>query len=237
MITKQEKEKNLNEWFELTGKLCENSCKRILEEVEIQRKLGKTIYPAQEDILNALNLVSPKEVKTVILGQDPYHEPNQAMGLAFSVPDEEPIPRSLNNIYKELNNDIGCSVPNSGNLTRWAEQGVLLLNTVLTVEAHKANSHKNLGWQAFTSSILSVTVKLNQPIVFICWGTQAEKTLKDVLDKSWGNSAYHHVIRSTHPSPLSASKSTKLYPAFLGSKPFSKANAWLKSHGAKPIVW
>ena len=169
MITKQEKEKNLNEWFELTGKLCENSCKRILEEVEIQRKLGKTIYPAQEDILNALNLVSPKEVKTVILGQDPYHEPNQAMGLAFSVPDEEPIPRSLNNIYKELNNDIGCSVPNSGNLTRWAEQGVLLLNTVLTVEAHKANSHKNLGWQAFTSSILSVTVKLNQPIVFICY--------------------------------------------------------------------
>ena len=191
MITKQEKEKNLNEWFELTGKLCENSCKRILEEVEIQRKLGKTIYSAQEDILNALNLVSPKEVKTVILGQDPYHEPNQAMGLAFSVPDEEPIPRSLNNIYKELNNDIGCSVPNSGNLTRWAEQGVLLLNTVLTVEAHKANSHKNLGWQAFTSSILSVTVKLNQPIVFICWGTQAEKTLKDVLDKSWGNSALY----------------------------------------------
>ena len=225
MITKQEKEKNLNEWFELTGKLCENSCKRILEEVEIQRKLGKTIYPAQEDILNALNLVSPKEVKTVILGQDPYHEPNQAMGLAFSVPDEEPIPRSLNNIYKELNNDIGCSVPNSGNLTRWAEQGVLLLNASLTVRAHQAFSHRGIGWEEFTDAAIRVLNEQDRPIVFLLWGKPAQ------MKKSMLNNPNHLILEAPHPSPLSA------YRGFFGCKHFSQANAFLTAHGETPIDW
>ena len=237
MITKQEKEQNLSEWFKLSGKLCENSCKRIMEEVEIQRKLGKTIYPAQENILEALSLVNPNDVKVVILGQDPYHEPNQAMGLAFSVPKGTPFPRSLRNIFKELQADLGCKIPDSGDLTRWAEQGVLLLNSVLTVEEHKANSHKNLGWKAITYRILEVVIKQNRPTAFLCWGAQADKTLKNVLDSTWGLPETQHVFRSTHPSPLSASKSTTLYPAFLGSKPFSRANTWLEAHGAKPILW
>lgn len=237
MIDTKKREQNLSEWFELTGKLCENSCKNILEKVEFQRKLGKTIYPAQEDILKSLSLVNPNNVKVVILGQDPYHEPNQAMGLAFSVPNGTPLPPSLKNIYKELQSDLGCESPDNGDLTRWAEQGVLLLNTVLTVELHKANSHKKLGWKAITYRILEVVIEQNRPTAFLCWGAQADRALKNVLDSTWGLPEMQHIFRSTHPSPLSASKSTALYPAFLGSKPFSRTNTWLETHGAKPIQW
>lgn len=237
MITKDEREKNLHDWFNLLNKPVRVCTQQVLENVQKMRDAGEVIYPAQENMFAALELVNPSDVKVVIIGQDPYHEPNQAMGLAFSVPDGTPIPRSLQNIYKELNSDLGCPISDSGNLTCWAEQGVLLLNTVLTVEEHQANSHKHIGWQAFTSSLLASVVRMEKPIVFICWGGQADKTLNDVFDKTWGCNPNHCVIRSTHPSPLSANKSTKLYPAFKGSKPFSKTNQWLLANGETPIDW
>ncbi len=237
MIDSITREKNLTDWMNLCPKSVLEFTEIVYTNIQDMRNSGKTIYPAQDNIYAALELVNPKDVKAVIIGQDPYHEPNQAMGLAFSVSDGTPVPRSLKNIYKELQDDIGCQIPDSGDLTKWAEQGVLLLNTVLTVEAHKANSHKNLGWQALTSALLSVVNSMNHPVVFVCWGSQADKTLKDVFDNSWGCNKNHCVIRSTHPSPLSANKSTKLYPAFMGSKPFSKVNSWLSQHGSEPIDW
>lgn len=237
MITEEKRKKNLDDWFSLILKPVRDWTETVEKHVAELRGSGKTIYPPQNEVYTALELVNPSDVKVVIIGQDPYHEPEQAMGLAFSVHDGVPIPRSLQNIYKELHDDIGCQVPNSGNLTKWAEQGVLLLNTVLTVEAHNANSHKNLGWQALTTSLLSAVARSNQPIVFMCWGAQADKTLKDVFDKTWGADVNHCVIRSTHPSPLSANKSTKYYSAFIGSKPFGRANKWLSIHGVEPIDW
>lgn len=237
MVDERTKEKNLKDWMNLCPKPVQQFTEQVYTNINDMRNNGKEIFPAQENIYAALELVNPSDVKVVIIGQDPYHEPNQAMGLAFSVPDGTPIPRSLQNIYKELSSDIGCSIPASGNLTRWAEQGVLLLNTVLTVEAHKANSHKYKGWQAFTSTILSAVVKTDKPVVFICWGAQADNTLIKVLDETWGLDSNKCIIRSTHPSPLSANKSTKLYPSFTGSRPFSKTNEWLKEHGESEIDW
>lgn len=237
MIDSITREKNLNEWMNLCPRAVVKFTNNVYANVQNARDSGKTIYPSQENIYAALELVNPKDVKVVIIGQDPYHEPNQAMGLAFSVPDGTPIPRSLQNIYKELQDDIGCDIPDSGNLTKWAEQGVLMLNTVLTVEEHKANSHKYFGWQALTSSLLSAIASMTHPVVFVCWGSQADKTLKDIFDKTWGVNKNHCVIRSTHPSPLSANKATKLYPSFMGSKPFSKTNSWLSQHDSEPIDW
>jgi uracil-DNA glycosylase len=185
----------------------------------------KTIYPDMYDIFNALHYTPYNEVKVVILGQDPYHGPNQAHGLSFSVKPKVTIPPSLLNIYKELQNDLGCYIPNNGYLKKWADQGILLLNAVLTVRAGQANSHKDIGWEYFTDRIISLLNDREDPIVFILWGKNAQSKIKLI------NNRKHYIIKSVHPSPLSA------YRGFFGSKPFSKANKFIKSIGKKPIDW
>ena len=161
----------------------------------------------------------------VILGQDPYHEPGQAHGLSFSVKPNIQIPPSLVNIYQELHDDLGCSIPNNGYLKKWADQGVLLLNTVLTVQAHRANSHRNIGWETFTDAAIRVLNDVDRPIVFLLWGRPAQ------AKKAMLTNPNHLIIESPHPSPLSA------YRGFFGSRPFSRANDFLKSHGVEPIDW
>ncbi|MDD4211389.1 MAG: uracil-DNA glycosylase [Clostridia bacterium] len=186
---------------------------------------SKSIYPDKNNIFNALNLTSFASVKVVIIGQDPYHQKGQAHGLSFSVQDGVKIPPSLKNIYKELNSDLNCYVPNNGNLIKWARQGVLLLNSVLTVEANMPNSHKNLGWENFT---LKIVQKLNvrvEPVIFLLWGANA-KYFEKFIDKS-----KHFVLTTVHPSPLSA------YGGFLGCKHFSKTNELLKLMDKQPIDW
>ena len=184
-----------------------------------------SVYPDMYDIFNALHYTDYKDVKVVILGQDPYHGPNQAHGLSFSVKPGIAPPPSLKNIYKELNNDLGCYVPNNGYLKKWADQGVMLLNTVLTVRAGQANSHKNLGWEHFTDRIISLLNHREDPIVFILWGSNAQSKLNLI------NNSRHHIIKSVHPSPLSAHR------GFFGSKPFSKTNKFLESIGKGSIDW
>ena len=185
---------------------------------------NKIIYPPKEDIFKALELTSYKDTKVIILGQDPYHEKNQAQGLAFSVNENVKIPPSLKNIYKELKNDLNCYIPNNGNLTKWARQGVLLLNDILTVEEHKALSHKNKGWEIFTLEIIKKLNEKEKPLVFILWGNNAIKKEKYINNK-------HLIIKSAHPSPLSVNK------GFFNSKPFSKTNDFLIKNNLKPIDW
>ncbi|MGN1181897.1 MAG: uracil-DNA glycosylase [Faecalibacillus sp.] len=184
----------------------------------------KTIYPPKQQIFRALNLCDYDDVKVVILGQDPYHEPRQANGLAFSVTKDVPIPPSLQNIYKELYDDLGIEPASHGDLTAWAKQGVLLLNNVLTVERGKANSHRGLGWETFTLNIVRYLNLREKPMVFILWGRNAIEKKKYIDSR-------HLVITSPHPSPLSA------YRGFFGSKPFSKTNEFLIKNGIEPIDW
>lgn len=185
----------------------------------------KTIYPDKYDIFNALHFTSYKDIKVVILGQDPYHGPGQAHGLSFSVNPGIKIPPSLLNIYKELNSDLGCYIPNNGYLKKWADQGVLLLNTVLTVRDGAANSHKNKGWEQLTDKIIQLINEKNDPVVFILWGNNA------IQKKSLITNNKHLILTSTHPSPLSA------FRGFFGSRPFSKTNDFLMSIGKPPIDW
>lgn len=184
-----------------------------------------TVYPPRKDIFRSLNLTSYDQVKVVIVGQDPYHEPGQANGLCFSVHKDIPIPPSLVNIYQELHDDLGCSIPTHGDLTSWAKQGVLLLNNVLTVRAHQANSHRGYGWEQLTLNIIRYLNCREKPIVFILWGKNAQEKEK-YIDQS-----KHLVIKSSHPSPFSANY------GFFGSKPFSKANQFLIKNGMTPIDW
>lgn len=184
-----------------------------------------TIYPIPQDIYNALRLTSYKDTKIVILGQDPYHEPHQAHGLAFSVNKGVEVPPSLVNIYKELNADLGCKIPNHGYLVKWANQGVLLLNAVLTVRAHQANSHKGKGWEELTDTIIKKLNDKYEPVVFILWGANARSK------KQYITNPKHLILESVHPSPLSA------YNGFFGSKPFSKTNQFLKENNLKEIDW
>ena len=186
---------------------------------------NKTIYPLPQYIYNALRTTSYQDSKVVILGQDPYHEPNQAHGLAFSVNKGVTIPPSLQNIYKELHDDLGYDIPKHGYLMDWAKQGVLLLNTVLTVEAHKANSHKNQGWEQLTDTIIKKLNDKQQPVVFILWGNNA-RSKKQYIDNQ-----KHLIIESAHPSPLSA------HNGFFGSKPFSRTNNFLIQNSLTPINW
>lgn len=186
---------------------------------------SRIIYPKATDIFNALKYTPYNKVKVVILGQDPYHGPNQAHGLSFSVNPGIKIPPSLMNIYKELNSDLGCFIPNNGYLKKWADEGVLLLNATLTVEAGKANSHKNLGWTTFTDKIISLLNERTTPIVFILWGNNA------IAKKVLITNPRHLILQSVHPSPLSASR------GFFGSKVFSKTNAFLTSINQTPIDW
>lgn len=182
------------------------------------------VYPSEGDIFNALNYTSYNKVKVVILGQDPYHGEGQAHGLSFSVKPEVVPPPSLINIFQELKEDLGCYIPNNGDLTKWASEGVLLLNTVLTVRANKPNSHKGIGWELFTDTIIMRLSERETPLVFILWGNEAQKKSKLIDSK-------HYIISSPHPSPLSA------YRGFFGSRPFSRANYFLKENGIKPIDW
>ncbi|MGF2096627.1 uracil-DNA glycosylase [Mammaliicoccus lentus] len=183
-----------------------------------------TVYPARENVYQAFDLTPLDNVKVVILGQDPYHGPNQAHGLAFSVQPDAKFPPSLRNIYKELESDIGCK-RTSPHLQDWAKEGVLLLNTVLTVEAHKVHSHKNIGWEIFTNEIIKSISRELEDVVFILWGKPAQEKIKLI------DTERHHIIKSVHPSPLSAHR------GFFGSKPFSETNQFLKSKGKEPINW
>lgn len=184
------------------------------------------IYPPAEDIFNAMHFTPLDKVKVLILGQDPYHNVNQAHGLSFSVlPSQKDIPPSLQNIYKELHDDLGCVIPDNGYLKKWADQGVLLLNTVLTVRAHQANSHQGHGWEQFTDACMEILNRQDRPIVFILWGSYAQKKA------SMLNNPNHLILKAPHPSPLS------VYRGFWGSKPFSKTNNFLTEHGVEPIDW
>ena len=197
---------------------------KLMKKVSLEYE-SKTVFPSYENIFRAFNLVKPSEVKVVIIGQDPYHGMNQANGLAFSVCDKCKIPPSLKNIYKELVDDLGCKYPKNGNLTQWANEGVLLINAVLTVEKAHANSHKDLGWQRFTDAVIKKLSDEKKNLVFILWGAPSQKKESLIDTKK------HFVIKSPHPSPLSA------YRGFFGSKPFSKTNNYLKMHDKKPIDW
>lgn len=186
---------------------------------------GKVIYPKGPDVFSALNLTPLAEVKVVILGQDPYHGHGQAHGLSFSVKEGVRLPPSLRNIFKELGEDVGVEAPKCGDLTHWAGQGVLLLNSVLTVEDGKAASHRNKGWELFTDKIIQLLSERNDPIIFILWGAFAQSKIPMIRVPP------HFILKSVHPSPLSA------YNGFFGSKPFSKTNEILKALGKKEIDW
>lgn len=270
-----EKQESIDAWFALVPEQAKTTAQRLLLEVDDLRR-EETIYPPQGDILNALAYVAPGDVRAVILGQDPYHGPGQAMGLSFSVPNGEKLPPSLRNIYKEMASDLGCNMPVSGDLSAWAHKGVLLLNTTLTVREHEANSHSKLGWQVVTTAIVEACMRLPQPVVFLAWGRPAIKLIesakarvsKDALEggdcvgvagagagvAAAGGSASDaaaapsgssvadalsrkFILKSTHPSPLSASRAAGDLPAFLGSRPFSRANDLLRECGVEPIDW
>lgn len=214
-----------NDWQDLLQCEFEKEYYQNLRKFLINEYRTKTIYPHMKDIFNALKFTSYKDVKVVILGQDPYHGPNQAHGLSFSVNKGIKVPPSLVNIYKELHDDLGCYIPNNGYLESWTKQGVLLLNTVLTVRAHEANSHRNMGWEQFTDKIISLLNDREDPIVFILWGNPSISKKKLITNRR------HFIITSPHPSPLSA------FRGFFGSRPFSKTNDFLKSINKTPINW
>ena len=183
------------------------------------------VFPPADDVFNAYALTPLKDVKVVIIGQDPYHNNGQAHGLCFSVRPEVDIPPSLVNIYKELHDDLGCYIPNNRCLVKWAKQGVLLLNTVLTVRAHQANSHRGIGWEEFTDATIRILNEQDRPIVFILWGAPAQRK------KAMLNNPAHLILEAPHPSPLSA------YRGFFGSRPFSKTNDFLIKNHLEPIDW
>ena len=214
-----------NDWDPLLSGEFQKDYYKKIHNFLVREYKTKTVYPDMYDIFNALHFTQYKDVKVVILGQDPYHGPNQAHGLSFSVKPGNKIPPSLLNIYKELQSDLGCFIPNNGYLKKWADQGVLLLNATLTVEGGKANSHQKIGWSIFTDKIISLLNEREDPIVFILWGNNAIKK------KSLITNPIHYIIQSVHPSPLSASR------GFLGSKPFSKTNNFLIKMNKKPIDW
>ena len=214
-----------NDWLEpLKPEFSKPYYKKLYQTVNEEYRTHQ-IFPPADDIFNAFALTPLHEVKVVILGQDPYHGEGQAHGLCISVKPDVEIPPSLVNIYKELQDDCGCEIPNNGYLTKWAKQGVLLLNTVLTVRAHQANSHRGIGWEEFTDAAIRVLNEQDRPMVFILWGRPAQ------MKKSMLTNPNHLIIESPHPSPLSA------YRGFFGSRPFSRTNKYLKEHGLKEIDW
>ncbi len=214
-----------NDWKEVLGDEFRKDYYKKLYMFVKKEYESSVVYPPADDIFNALHLTPLSDVKVVILGQDPYHEPNQAQGLSFSVPVGTDIPPSLVNIYKELHDDIGFEIPNHGNLTNWAKQGVLLLNTVLTVRAHAANSHKGKGWEYFTDAIISHVNEKDEPVVYMLWGKPAQSKASMITNPK------HLVLKAPHPSPLSA------YRGFFGCKHFSKANEFLEKNKIAPVDW
>ncbi|MBP2627376.1 MAG: Uracil-DNA glycosylase [Firmicutes bacterium] len=214
-----------NDWQDLLDDEFKKEYYLHLRQFLIKEYHTKTVYPDKYDIFNALHYTAYHDVAVVILGQDPYHGPNQAHGLSFSVKPGVKPPPSLVNIYKELNDDVNCYIPNNGYLKKWSDQGVLLLNNVLTVIAGQADSHKNIGWQYFTDKIISLLNERKEPIIFILWGSNAQSKTSLITNTE------HYIIKSVHPSPLSASR------GFFKSKPFSKTNTILTSLGKAPINW
>lgn len=214
-----------NDWIEpLKPEFSKEYYKNLF--LTIKNEYSKyPVYPKSEDVFNAFHLTPFNKVKVVIIGQDPYHEPGQAHGLSFSVKPGIDIPPSLVNIYKELKDDVGIEIPNNGYLVKWAEEGVLLLNTILTVRAHQAMSHSKIGWEEFTNAAIEALNKQDRPIVFMLWGKPAQA--KEVML----NNKNHLILKAPHPSPLSA------YRGFFGCRHFSKANEFLVSHGDTPIDW
>ena len=213
------------DWLEKIGQEFNKSYYAQLYNFVRQEYAEHVVFPPSEDIFNALHYTPYGKVKCVILGQDPYHNFNQAHGLCFSVLPGNPAPPSLVNIYKELNADLGLKVPNNGYLRKWADEGVLMLNTVLTVRAHEANSHQGKGWEKFTDAIIRAVNEIDRPVVFLLWGRPAQKKAELL------NNPKHLILTAAHPSPLSA------YNGFFGCRHFSKANEFLAVHGETPIDW
>ena len=210
----------------LANTLQQTYVENIIDQVKQQRTVGEVIYPAEKDVFSAFKITSLKKVKVVILGQDPYHGAGQAHGLSFSVLPNVKVPPSLRNMYKELAQDIeGFEIPQHGYLQSWAEQGVLLLNAVLTVKEGQPNSHKSLGWEKFTDEVIKVISENKTGVIFLLWGSQAQKKAK-LIDKD-----KHHILNGPHPSPLSAHR------GFFGCKHFSTANQLLEKQGQKNIDW
>lgn len=212
-----------NDWQEIVGGEFDKPYYQKLRDFLKEEYATHTVYPPMEDIWNAFRYTPYHEVKVVMLGQDPYHGPNQAQGLSFSVKDGVRKPPSLQNMLKELHEDLGFGIPKDGSLIKWAKQGVLLLNTVLTVRAHEAHSHKNQGWEQFTDTVIEKLSERQEPIVFVLWGKPAQQKER-LIDTS-----RHAIIKSPHPSPLSAHR------GFFGSRPYSKINNQLLSWGEEPI--
>ena len=214
-----------NDWDEILAPEFNDPYYQNLRHFLDEEYRNYTIYPKAADLYNALRFTSFADTKVVILGQDPYHEPNQAYGLAFSVKKGVKVPPSLVNIYKELHDDLGCYIPTHGELTKWARQGVLLLNATLTVREHQANSHRNKGWERLTDAIITSLNQKETPVVFLLWGNNARQKKKLITNPN------HLILECAHPSPLSA------YNGFFGCRHFSKTNAFLKEHHLKPIDW
>ncbi len=212
-------------WYEaLKDEFKKPYYKKLFETVNQEYRTRK-IFPPANDIFNAFHLTPLDKVKVVILGQDPYHNNGQAHGLCFSVQKGVEVPPSLVNIYQELHDDLGVKIPDHGCLTKWASQGVLMLNTVLTVRAHQANSHRDIGWEQFTDAAIKALDRQDRPIVFILWGSPAQRK------KAMLHNPQHLILQAPHPSPLSA------FRGFFGSRPFSQTNRFLQEHGVEPVDW
>ena len=214
-----------NDWDGILADLFESENYKKIREFLKKEYAQYTVYPSMYDIFNAFKLTPYNKVKAVLLGQDPYHEPGQAQGLCFSVKEGVPKPPSLVNIYQELHDDLGCYIPNNGYLEKWAKQGVLMLNTVLTVRAHQANSHQGKGWEQFTDAVIEAVNAQDRPIVFLLWGRPAQQKATMLTNPK------HLILKAPHPSPLSA------YRGFFGCRHFSQTNEFLKAHGVEPIDW
>lgn len=214
-----------NDWLSVIGDEFEKPYYLKLRQILAEEYRSQMIFPPADDIFNAFHFTPYQNVKVLLVGQDPYHNINQAHGLSFSVQPGQAIPPSLQNIYKELHDDLGCQIPSHGFLKKWADQGVLLLNTVLTVRAHQANAHQGLGWEQFTDAVIRAVNAIDRPIVIFLWGKPAQRK------KSMLTNPKHLVLQAPHPSPLSA------FRGFFGSRPFSQANAFLQANGVPPIDW
>ena len=215
-----------NDWLEAINSEFKKDYYKELYQFVKEEYSKLVVYPPADDIFNAMHFTPLSKVKVLLLGQDPYHNVNQAHGLSFSVlPSQPDLPPSLQNIYKELNSDLGCYIPNNGYLKKWADQGVLLLNTVLTVREHQANSHQGKGWEKFTDAIIQAVNAQDRPVVYLLWGRPAQSKIPMLTNPK------HLILRAPHPSPLSA------YRGFFGSKPFSQTNTFLKENGVEPIDW
>ena len=213
------------DWYEaLKGEFSKPYYRKLFETVNEEYRT-KLIFPPAQDIFNAFHLTPLKDVKVVILGQDPYHGEGQAHGMAFSVKPGIPAPPSLRNMYKELRDELGCTIPNNGYLMPWAEQGILLLNTALTVRDGQANSHQGHGWEQFTDAVINAVNMQDRPIVYMLWGSPAQRKA------SMLNNPKHLILKAPHPSPLSA------YRGFFGCRHFSQCNEFLKANGVEPIDW